>query len=145
MLHHKRSHCNENSLHHNQRAAPAHHNYRKPSWSNKVPAQPKINKLKKISDKKIASLLSPPLGHHRAPAWAPCVIQQLPTSYFTHDSVQYATGEEWRRATNSSRKKDAAEPKRKRHSVVDVSSDKSKIQCCKEQYCVGNWNVRSMN
>ena len=28
---------------------------------------------------------------------------------------------------------------------MDVSSDKSKIQCCKEQYCIGIWNVRSMN
>ena len=28
---------------------------------------------------------------------------------------------------------------------MDVTSDRSKIQCCKEQYCIGTWNVRSMN
>ena len=27
---------------------------------------------------------------------------------------------------------------------MDVSGDESKIQCCKEQYCIGTWNVRSM-
>ena len=59
--------------------------------------------------------------------------------------LKYATEEEWRRTTNSPRKNEVAEPKRKRHSVVDVSGDKSKIQCCKEQYCIGTWNVRSMN
>ena len=33
----------------------------------------------------------------------------------------------------------------KRCSVVDVSGGESRIQCCKEQYCIGTWNVRSMN
>ena len=33
----------------------------------------------------------------------------------------------------------------KQHSVVDVTGDGSKIQCCKEQYCIGTWTVRSMN
>ena len=28
---------------------------------------------------------------------------------------------------------------------MDVTGDGSKVQCCKEQYCIGNWNVRSMN
>ena len=28
---------------------------------------------------------------------------------------------------------------------MDVTSDRSKIQCCKEQYCIGTWNVRSTN
>ena len=28
---------------------------------------------------------------------------------------------------------------------MDVTSDRSKIQCCKEQYCIGTWNVRSIN
>ena len=37
------------------------------------------------------------------------------------------------------------EPKQKQHPVVDVTSDGSKVQCCKEQYCIGTWNVRSMN
>ena len=37
------------------------------------------------------------------------------------------------------------EPKQKQYPVVDVTSDRSKVQCCKEQYCIGTWNVRSMN
>ena len=28
---------------------------------------------------------------------------------------------------------------------MDVTGDGSKLQCCKEQYCIGTWNVRSMN
>ena len=35
--------------------------------------------------------------------------------------------------------------KQKQHPVVDVTGDGSKVQCCKQQYCKGNWNVRSMN
>ena len=37
------------------------------------------------------------------------------------------------------------EPKQKQYSVVDVTGDRSKVQCCKEQYFIGTWNVRSMN
>ena len=37
------------------------------------------------------------------------------------------------------------DPKQKQHPVVDVTGDRSKVQCCKEQYCIGTWNVRSMN
>ena len=37
------------------------------------------------------------------------------------------------------------EPKQKQYLVVDVTGDRSKVQCCKEQYCTGTWNVRSMN
>ena len=37
------------------------------------------------------------------------------------------------------------EPKQKEHPAVDVTSDGSKVQCCKEQYCIGTWNVRPMN
>ena len=37
------------------------------------------------------------------------------------------------------------EPKQKQHAVVDVTGDGSKAQCCKKQYCIGIWNVRSMN
>ena len=37
------------------------------------------------------------------------------------------------------------EPKQKQYPVVYVTSDRSKVQCCKEQYCIGTWNVRSMN
>ena len=56
--------------------------------------------------------------------------------------AQYATGDEWR---NNSRKNEGTEPKQKQHPVVDGTGDKSKVQCCKEQYCIGIWNVRSMN
>ena len=37
------------------------------------------------------------------------------------------------------------EPKQKQHPVVDVTCDESKVGCCKEQYRIGAWNVRSMN
>ena len=56
--------------------------------------------------------------------------------------AQYATGEQWR---NNFRKNEETEPKQEQHSVVDVTDDGSKVQCCKEQYCIGTWNVRSMN
>ena len=56
--------------------------------------------------------------------------------------AQYATGEEWR---NDSRKNEESEPKRKQWLVVDVTGNGSKIQCCKEQYCIGTWSVRSVN
>ena len=37
------------------------------------------------------------------------------------------------------------EPKQKQYAAVDVTGDRSKIRCCKEPYCIGTWNVRSMN
>ena len=57
-------------------------------------------------------------------------------------SAQYATGDQWR---NNSRKNEGMEPKQKQFPAVDVTGDRSKVQCCKEQYCIGTWNVRSMN
>ena len=56
--------------------------------------------------------------------------------------AQYATGDQWR---NNSAKNEGMEPKQKQHPVVDVTGDGSKVRCCKEQYCRGTWNVRSMN
>ena len=56
--------------------------------------------------------------------------------------AQYAIGDQWR---NNSRKNEEMEPKQKRHPAVDVTDDGSKVQCCKEQHCIGTWNVRSMN
>ena len=56
--------------------------------------------------------------------------------------VQYATGDQWR---NNSRKNEEMEPKQKQYPVVDVTGDRSKVQCCKDQYCIGTWNVGSMN
>ena len=63
---------------------------------------------------------------------------ELPRSVGT----QYATGGQWR---NNSRKNEEMEPKQTQHPVVDVTGDGSKVQCCQEQYCIGTWNVRSMN
>ena len=37
------------------------------------------------------------------------------------------------------------EPKQKQYPVVDVTADRSKVRCYKEQYCIGTWNIRSMN
>ena len=56
--------------------------------------------------------------------------------------AQYATGDQWR---SNSRKNEEMEPKQKQHPVVDVTGDGSKFRCCKEQYCIGTWNLRSMN
>ena len=56
--------------------------------------------------------------------------------------AQYATGEGWR---NNSRKNEEMEPEQKQYPAVDVTGDRSKVKCCKEQYCIGTWNVRSMN
>ena len=56
--------------------------------------------------------------------------------------AEYATGDQWR---NNSRKNEEMEPKQKQHPVVDVTGDGSKVQCCKEQHCIGTQNVRSMN
>ena len=55
---------------------------------------------------------------------------------------QYAAGDQWR---NNSRKNEGIEPKQKQYPFVDVNGDRSKVQCCKKQYCIGTWNVRSMN
>ena len=56
--------------------------------------------------------------------------------------AQYGTGDQWR---NNSRKNEGMEPKQKQYPAVDVTDDRSKIRCCKEQYCIGTWNVRSIN
>ena len=56
--------------------------------------------------------------------------------------AQYVPGAQWK---NNSRKNEEMEPKQKQYPVVDVTGNGSKLQCCKEQYCIGIWNVRSMN
>ena len=56
--------------------------------------------------------------------------------------AQYATGDQWR---NNSRKNEKMKTKQKQHPAVDVTGDGSKVRCCKEPYCIGTWNVRSMN
>ena len=64
--------------------------------------------------------------------------EELPRSV----GAQYATGDQWR---NNSRKNEGMEPKQNQYRVVDVTGDRSKFRCCKEQYCIGTWNVSSMN
>ena len=56
--------------------------------------------------------------------------------------AQYATGDQWR---SNSRKNEGMKSKQKQHPVVNGTDNRSKVQCCKEQYCTGTWNVRSMN
>ena len=56
--------------------------------------------------------------------------------------AQYAPGGEWR---SNSRKNERMKPKQKQYRVVDMTGNRRKVQCCKEQYCIGTWNVRSMN
>ena len=56
--------------------------------------------------------------------------------------TQYATGDQWR---NNSRKNEGTEPKQRQYPVVDVTGNRIKVRCCQEQYCIGTWNIRSMN
>ena len=64
--------------------------------------------------------------------------EELPRSV----DAQYATGDQRR---NNSRKNEGMEPKQKQYPVVVGTGDRSKVRCCKEQFCIGTWNVRSMN
>ena len=48
--------------------------------------------------------------------------------------AQYATWDQWR---NYFRKNEEMEPKQKQHLVVDVTGDRIKVRCYKEQYCIG--------
>ena len=64
--------------------------------------------------------------------------EELPRSV----GAQCATGDQWR---NNSRKNEGMEPKQKQYPAVDVTDDRNKVRCCKEQCCIGTWNVRSMN
>ena len=64
--------------------------------------------------------------------------EELPRSV----GAQYATRDQWR---NNSRKNERMKPKQKQHPVVDGTGNRSKVRCCKEQYCIGTWTVRSMN
>ena len=63
--------------------------------------------------------------------------EELPRSV----GLQYATGDQWR---NNSRKNEGMEPKQKQYPVVNGTGDGERVPCCKDQYCIGTWNVRSM-
>ena len=56
--------------------------------------------------------------------------EELPRSI----GAQYATRDQW---GNNSRKNERMELKQKQYPVVDVTGDRSKVQCCKEQYYIG--------
>ena len=56
--------------------------------------------------------------------------------------AQYATGDQWR---NNSRNNEGMEPKQKQYPVADITGGRRKVQCSKEQYSIGTWNVKSMN
>ena len=64
--------------------------------------------------------------------------EKLPRSV----GAQYAIGDQWR---NNPRKNEGMEPKQNQYPAMDVTGDRSKVQCCNEQYCIGTWTVRSMN
>ena len=64
--------------------------------------------------------------------------EELPRSV----GAQYAIGDQWR---NNSRKNEGMEPKQKQCPAMNVTGNRSKVGCCKEQYCIGTWKVRSMN
>ena len=66
------------------------------------------------------------------------ILKELPRSV----DAQYSTGDQWR---NNSRKDEGMEPKQKQYPVVNVTGDRIKVRCCEEQYCIGTWNVKSMN
>ena len=74
----------------------------------------------------------------------PHELNERQTSMATEDEaprpagVQHAAGEEQR---NSSRKNEAGGTQRKPCPAVDVSGGESKVRCCKEQDCIGTWNV----
>ena len=51
-------------------------------------------------------------------------------------------GDQWR---NNSRKNEEMKPKQTQYPVVDTTGDGNEVQCCKEQYCIGIWKVRSMD
>ena len=56
--------------------------------------------------------------------------------------AQYVPGAQWK---NNSRKNEETESNKKQHPVVDLTGDGRKVRCHKKQYCIGIWNVRSMN
>ena len=60
------------------------------------------------------------------------LTEELPRSVGAH----YATGDQWK---NNSRKNEGMEPKQKQYQAVGGTGDRSKVRCCKEQYCIGTW------
>ena len=61
--------------------------------------------------------------------------EELPRSV----GAQYATGDQWRNNSRQSERWGQSKNKQTKHPVLDVSGDGSKVQCYKEQYCIGTW------
>ena len=73
-----------------------------------------------------------------APPLLSCMKRQKDrTPQVLKDQLPRSVGAQWR---NNSRKNEGMEPKQKQHPVVDVTGDRSKVWCCKEQYCIGTWS-----
>ena len=91
-----------------------------------------MNSLKRQNDRTLKDELPRSVGTQYVPSpWRLVVPSRCPV-----------TGDQWR---NNSRKNEETEPKQKQHPVVDGTGDGSKVRCCKEQYCIRTWNVRSMS
>ena len=91
-----------------------------------------MNSKKRQKDRTLKDELPRSVGTQYVPSpWRLVVPSRCPV-----------TGDQWR---NNSRKNEETEPKQKQHPLVDVTGDGSKVQCCKEQYCIRTWNVRSMS
>ena len=91
-----------------------------------------MNSMKRQKDRTLKDELPRSVGTQYVPSpWRLVVPSRCPV-----------TGDQWR---NNSRKNEEMEPKQKQSPVVDVTGDGSKVQCCKEQYCIRTWNVRSMS
>ena len=69
------------------------------------------------------------------------VAYWAPTGLGSSSFSVLATRDQWR---NNSRKNEEMEPKQKQYPVVYITGDGNKVQCCKEQYCIGTWNDRPM-
>ena len=86
---------------------------------------------------------------HGRPSW-PWTWGSSPRPLLCHRSLALSVAapdlgrrvDQWR---NNSKKNEGMAPKQKQYPVIDVTGDRSKVRCCKEQYCIGTWNVRFMN
>ena len=67
-----------------------------------------------------------------------------PKDELRRSDVLYSSGENWR-TTTKLQEEWSSWAKLEMMLSLDMFSDESKNQCCKEQYCIGTWNVRSMN
>ena len=79
---------------------------------------------------------------HQLPELTQTQVHRVSDAIQPSVGAKYATRDQWR---NNSRKNEVMEQKHKQHSVVNGTGDGSRVWCCKDQYCIGTWNARSMN